>query len=73
MRRTEENKPPLEEIKAPSYAEAKARMENIVAAAVIDFVQQWGGGIRCLHRGHGPRGDQDQSWRQEHPAEDAAE
>ena len=35
----EENKPPLEEIKAPSYAEAKARMEN------IDFVQQWGGGI----------------------------
>lgn len=34
----EENKPPLEEI--------KARMENIVAAAVIDFVQQWGGGIR---------------------------
>lgn len=41
----EENKPPLEEIKAPSYAEAKARMENIVASAVIDFVQQWGGGI----------------------------
>lgn len=41
----EENKPPLEEIKAPSYAEAKVRMENIVAAAVIDFVQQWGGGI----------------------------
>lgn len=42
----EENKTPLEEIKAPSYAEAKARMENIVAVAVIDFVQQWGGGIR---------------------------
>mgnify|MGYP000761065158 FL=1 len=42
----EENKTPLEEIKAPCYAEAKARMENIVAAAVIDFVQQWGGGIR---------------------------
>lgn len=42
----EENKTPLEEIKAPSYAEAKARMENIAAAAVIDFVQQWGGGIR---------------------------
>ena len=41
----EENKPPLEEIKVPSYAEAKARMENIVASAVIDFVQQWGGGI----------------------------
>ena len=41
----EENKPPLEEIKAPSYAEAKARMENIVASAVIDFVQQWGGGV----------------------------
>lgn len=38
--------PPLEEIKAPSYSEAKARMENIVASAVIDFVQQWGGGIR---------------------------
>jgi hypothetical protein len=41
----EENKPPLEEIKVPSYAEAKARMESIVASAVIDFVQQWGGGI----------------------------
>jgi hypothetical protein len=41
----EENKPPLEGIKTPSYAEAKARMEHIVASAVIDFVQQWGGGI----------------------------
>lgn len=42
----EENKTPLEGIKAPSYAEAEALMENIVAAAVIDSVQQWGGGIR---------------------------
>lgn len=42
----EKNKTPLEEIKAPSDAEAKARVENIIAAAVIDFVRQWGGGIR---------------------------
>lgn len=42
----EENKPPLEGIKTPSYAEDKARMEHIVASAVIDFVQQWGGGLR---------------------------
>lgn len=42
----EENKPPLEGIKTPSYAEDKARMENIVASAVIDFAQRWGGGLR---------------------------
>lgn len=42
----EENKPPLEGIKAPSAAVAKARMENIITSVVIDFVQQWGGGIR---------------------------
>ena len=35
----------MEEFTAPSYAEATARMENIVASAVIDYVQPWGGGI----------------------------
>lgn len=39
----EENKPPLEEIKAPSYAEAKARMENIVASARKEIKTEAGG------------------------------
>lgn len=48
-------------------------MENIVAAAVIDFVQQWGGGIRVSIEATAREEIKTKAGRKEHPAEDAAE